>query len=635
MSDGAIRISIIVPTYCPGDGIERVIQSLDAQTLPADQFEVILIDDGSPDDTITRLRSYAATRPNIRVEQIENSGWPSRPRNVATRLARGQYVLYMDHDDSLYPEALARIVAFADQTGADLISPKESKTSEVWWAMHALAAGNSADVKAADEIGRILPMVPHKVYRREFLLANDITFPEGRRQLWEDIYVNVEAYAKAERGVAVLADTPIYLWWESRANNSGTYGASDAEFWDRLDELMAFIDTTLSGPALAIPRRTMIIHQYQGRVLRRLGRQLQGATPEEVQTAFARARAIQQAYMPLEWEARLGFFSQLRARFLRENQPEALLALHRATEGLSMKTTTSRVEWVDDRLEVEAVSRWQRADEQTVAFVRAGDRVQLQFPEPLAGSLPPEALDVTERIERFVPTFGLRARAEYVTWQLPQQTSSEFAAVGGTEVTPSARTLAQVNLSTAAMGAPLAQTVWDFTSMSRWEALAKGSAVFTDTRPQAAVHDGTAAVAYANKSGKLSLDLAQRIHNVVATAGIAEVELADAHRSVLRLGPTAIHGRTTQPVTVQLKANSGHTQAIPGRLVGDASGARVELDQRLRPGRFSVALTVGEHTTSARQRLRVHRRHVEVRPDEDSRSLRRSVAAVLRRLGLR
>lgn len=632
MSDDAIRISIIVPTYCPGDGIERVIASLDAQTLPTDQFEVILIDDGSPDDTITRLRSYAATRPHVRVEQIENSGWPSRPRNVATRLARGEYVLYMDHDDSLYPEALARIIAFADQTGADLISPKESKTSEVWWAMHALAAGNAADVKAGDEIGRILPMVPHKVYRREFLLANDITFPEGRRQLWEDIYVNVEAYAKAERGVGVLADTPIYLWWESQANNSGTYGASDAEFWDRLDELMAFIDATLSGPALAIPRRTMIIHQYQGRVLRRLGRQLQNASAQEVQTAFARARAIQDAYVPVEWDARLGFFSQLRARFLRANQPEALLALHRATEGLSMKTTASRVEWIEDRLEVEAVSRWRRATAHTVAFARSGDRVRLRFPAPLDAMLPPEALDVTERIERFVPTFGLRARAEYVTWQLPQRTTSAFATVSADEVTPSAHTVATVDLATAAMGAPLDRTVWDFTTMSRWEALSKGSAVFTDTRPLAALHDGVAAVAYANQSGKLSLDLAQRLQNVVAAAGITAV---DTSGPVLHLGPTAVHGRTSIPLTLQLTSDRGTEAGLAGRLIGDQTGARVELDAPLPHGRFALGVTVGERTTSARQRLRVRGRHAVAEVSTGSRSLRQLGGALLRRLGLR
>ena len=126
MSEPTPLISVIVPTYRPGDGIDRVVTSLDAQTLPQDRFEVILIDDGSPDDTLQRLQVLAATRPNYRVERIENSGWPSRPRNVATRLARGDYVLYMDHDDSLYPDGLRRAHEYAAAAGLDGVVAKRT-----------------------------------------------------------------------------------------------------------------------------------------------------------------------------------------------------------------------------------------------------------------------------------------------------------------------------------------------------------------------------------------------------------------------------------------------------------------------------------------------------------------------------
>ena len=83
------------------------------------------------------MQRHAATRPNMTVRRIENSGWPSRPRNVATEMARGEWVLYMDHDDSLYPDALRRAAEYAAETDADLLSPKESKTSDVWWGMPA------------------------------------------------------------------------------------------------------------------------------------------------------------------------------------------------------------------------------------------------------------------------------------------------------------------------------------------------------------------------------------------------------------------------------------------------------------------------------------------------------------------
>ncbi|HEY0374196.1 MAG TPA: glycosyltransferase family A protein, partial [Amnibacterium sp.] len=82
---------MIIAAYRPRDGFLRVIRSLDAQTLPQDEFETIVIDDGSPDDTFERLQRHAATRPNMRVRRIENSGWPSRPRNLAIEMARGDH----------------------------------------------------------------------------------------------------------------------------------------------------------------------------------------------------------------------------------------------------------------------------------------------------------------------------------------------------------------------------------------------------------------------------------------------------------------------------------------------------------------------------------------------------------------
>ena len=73
----APRLTVIIAAYQPGDAFQRVIDSLDAQTLPQDEFETIVVDDGSPDDTFERLTALAATRPNLRVERIPNSGWPS------------------------------------------------------------------------------------------------------------------------------------------------------------------------------------------------------------------------------------------------------------------------------------------------------------------------------------------------------------------------------------------------------------------------------------------------------------------------------------------------------------------------------------------------------------------------------
>ncbi|MFT4296434.1 MAG: glycosyltransferase [Micropruina sp.] len=586
----------MVPAYRSGAGIDRVIGSLDAQTLPAAEFEVIVVDDGSPDDTFQHLQELAATRPNLIVDRIENSGWPSRPRNVGTRRARGEYLLFMDHDDSLYPDALRRAYEYAHQVGADLLNVKESKTSDAWWCMPALADGNSAEVKQQGRIDRLLPMVPHKVYRRQFLLDNDIRFPEGRRMLWEDVYFNIEAYAKAER-IAVLADTPVYLWHASDSNNSATYGPRDDEFWDRLDDLMAFIDRTLSGPELASARESALLHQYRGRVLRRLGRALIDASPDDAERAMRRARQVQDRFIDPDWEAELGVFEWPRAQLLRQGRGDLLELLHTSYAAIKGRTSAGRVEWRDGVLELDLESRWLDADGHPVRFDRSGDRLLLRLPAELTEALPAERLDVTDAVHRFVFRVGVRARAEKVTWQLfPHdfEVSVDPFQDGTAGLTIHARN--RFDPQTCALGAPVAATVWDVVAVNRWDGLSRAGAVRTDTEPRPALLSGVPAVAYRNKSDNLSIDLAQQLRSV-ARDGLREGRLPAAGAGfTLPLSGVAVHGRTdiAQPVTVG-------GRSYPGRLIGDQDGARVQLDERPAPGR--VGFPVGDQDFPTRLRF--------------------------------
>jgi glycosyltransferase involved in cell wall biosynthesis len=106
-------VSVIVPVYNPGDHIDDCIRTLLDQTLPADRYEVIFVDDGSTDETPARLDEVAAEHENVRVEHIPNSGWPGKPRNVGIDMARGDYVYFVDNDDWLERDALERLVETA------------------------------------------------------------------------------------------------------------------------------------------------------------------------------------------------------------------------------------------------------------------------------------------------------------------------------------------------------------------------------------------------------------------------------------------------------------------------------------------------------------------------------------------
>ncbi|MBK8447434.1 MAG: glycosyltransferase [Micropruina sp.] len=622
MSQPAPLISVIVPTYQPGDGIDRVVRSLDAQTLPQDAFEVVLIDDGSPDDTLSRLSRLAATRPNYRVEQIENSGWPSRPRNVATRLARGDYLLYMDHDDSLYPDALRRAYEFAAAARLDLLSLKESKTKDGWWCMPALAAGNSIDLKANHQIDRLLPMVPHKLYRRDFVLQADISFPEGRRMLWEDVYFNVDAYAKAQR-VGILADTPVYLWHSSTTNNSKSYGPRDVEFWDRMDDLMAFIDNALAAPELAAEHRSALMHQYRSRILRRLGRALQGATRHQSALAVSRARAIQARYIPPEWDLLARPWEYPRAIALRADRPDLLALLHRFYAGFSGRTRASNLRWIDGALTFDVAAGWFLADGSPLPFQQRQDRLVLPLPDSLAEILDAPHVDVTDALAQYILVIGARSRTDLVTWQLPLTQTLHRDLLPDGSVGLRIAGQAAFDPAGVAFGRPAEPDVWDLLAVTRWAGLARAGGLKYNMPSSAALFSGRPAIAYKSNKGNLAVDLCQRLRSVVVDGGpsIGPVSDTDAGFN-LALPRVTVDGTTLLSLSAILvdSAHPSHRTELPARLIGAEGSARLEVDGRPPSGTYRVLFSTPSgvvdspwHLVSSGGELRI-----EPRPNDPS-----------------
>ncbi len=607
------RITVVIAAYRPGEGFDRVIRSLDAQTLPQDEFETVVVDDGSPDDTYERLSALAATRPNMRVERIENSGWPSRPRNLATQLARGEWVLYMDHDDSLYPDALRRMAEYAAETRADILSPKESKNSDAWWCMPALEDGNVPNALVDGGIDRLLPMVPHKLYRREFLNQHGIRFPEGRRQLWEDIYVNVEAWRHAER-VAVLADTPAYLWWSSSSNNSKTYGPRRAEFWDRLDELFAFIDETLDGERRAEARKAALLHQYKGRVLTRLSRNLRGSSAAESELAMARALAIQRRYIPEEWDDGLGKQPRARAILLRAERPDLLADLWSADANTAAKVTARSAHWESGVLHLELDARWTDKAGKRVALRRTGGRVVRDLPPRLLAALPEDVTDFSDTLAEYRVDLGVRDRFAHVTWQAPTIGAARWEQFEDGRVAPKLTAHAVIDPSAAALGAPLAASVHDLVAQVHWASASRGCAVAYDGPAQPAVVGEMPAVVYKAISGTLSLDLAGRLRNPIADGGPGTGHVQGTlHGGLsLPLPRIAVSAEAEVPAAMRLvpdEGAAGEEHVLPGVLHTTASqGARLETAaaEPVPNGTYELTFAVGDGAYLGRRSVRVH-----------------------------
>ena len=114
---GAPLVSVIIPTFNRGDSIGRCLESLVAQTFR--DFEVLVCDDGSTDETGTVVASFAK-RLTLRYEWSANSGGAAHPRNIGLSMARGEYVAFLDSDDWWLPNKLEVAVRHL-MHGADIV----------------------------------------------------------------------------------------------------------------------------------------------------------------------------------------------------------------------------------------------------------------------------------------------------------------------------------------------------------------------------------------------------------------------------------------------------------------------------------------------------------------------------------
>ena len=104
------KVTVFIPVYNRDKYVGEAIESILAQTFS--DFEILLVDDGSTDHTVDKIRSFSDSRIRL-IFNEENLGIP-KTRNKGIQLARGEYIAMLDSDDRAYPERLEKQVAFLD-----------------------------------------------------------------------------------------------------------------------------------------------------------------------------------------------------------------------------------------------------------------------------------------------------------------------------------------------------------------------------------------------------------------------------------------------------------------------------------------------------------------------------------------
>ncbi|WP_371597937.1 glycosyltransferase family 2 protein [Streptomyces sp. NBC_00564] len=255
-----VKVSIIIPVYNAGEYIERPISSILKQTLPQEEIEVIFVDDGSTDDSAERLQSVAEKTENFRVLSMPNSGWPGRPRNVGVASALGEYVHFLDQDDGLGPKALEVMYDRALKNNSDIVVGKVKGNMR-----GPIRLFRESVERTGPEYAELYEtLTPHKMFRRQFLLDNDITFQEGRCRLEDQMFL-AKAYPLA-KNITIVGDVVCYDWSkrDDGSNNSKTR-TEPGDYYPWLAKTAQIVKAnTTPGPA----RDAFLTRNYRVEILR-------------------------------------------------------------------------------------------------------------------------------------------------------------------------------------------------------------------------------------------------------------------------------------------------------------------------------------------------------------------------------
>ncbi|MFJ5719671.1 CDP-glycerol glycerophosphotransferase family protein [Streptomyces sp. NPDC093149] len=250
------RFSVIVPAYRVQAYLHESLDSVLTQSF--EDFELIAVDDCSPDACGAVIDEFAARDGRVRALHLPENVGLGRARNAGIAQATGDYLIFLDSDDTLAPGALRAVAERIEETGEpDVLVYDYART---YWtgesvrntfAEH-LSQTGPATFTLADRPGllKVLMVVWNKAYRREFVEAEKFAFPSG---YYEDTPWTYPVLMAA-RSIAVLDRVCVGYRQRRQGNILATTSRKHFDIFEQYDRVFAFID---SHPRLA-PWRPVI-----------------------------------------------------------------------------------------------------------------------------------------------------------------------------------------------------------------------------------------------------------------------------------------------------------------------------------------------------------------------------------------
>ncbi|WP_434565300.1 glycosyltransferase [Thermoanaerobacterium thermosaccharolyticum] len=209
-------ISIIIPVYNVEKYLKYCLDSVISQKFEG-QYEIICVNDGSMDSSLEILKEYKKNNSKINVINQENRGL-SAARNAGIRNAKGKYIMFVDSDDSLKnSDVLTLLYNEAEKENLDIVVADfeydfDDKNKNYRKKRNECIKNKVMTGRDFYDLGiktkSIMSVVWNKLYRRDFIIKNNLFFIEGI--LYEDMEFTPKAYYLAER--VKYIDKVIYMY---------------------------------------------------------------------------------------------------------------------------------------------------------------------------------------------------------------------------------------------------------------------------------------------------------------------------------------------------------------------------------------------------------------------------------------
>ena len=200
-----LKLSIIIPQYNNAVYINKCIESIDNQYLPSESYEIIIVNDGSTDNSWDVVKKYADSRSNVTLLSQINQG-PGIARNLGLSVAKGKYVLFMDADDYLSTSVLNDILEVAEHNNLDLLLYKyqevyENGEKRVPFDFDFRNLNKVMSGRMAISVLKFYHSVCAGIFNRHSIESQKVYF---ENQVWgEDVWFMVRFLTQAERVMAV------------------------------------------------------------------------------------------------------------------------------------------------------------------------------------------------------------------------------------------------------------------------------------------------------------------------------------------------------------------------------------------------------------------------------------------------